>query len=76
MEAFVDQHARDLATEARNRLIAHEEVCAERWKNVSSQIGDLKTGVNSIRNQIWAAAASIIFVLATGFVGLIMRAVH
>ena len=73
MDAFVDQHARDLATDARNRLIAHEEVCAERWKNVSGHVVELKTSVNSIRNQIWAAAGSIIFVLATAFAGLILH---
>ena len=73
MEAFVDQHARDTAAEVRNNLIAHEQVCAERWKNVSDKIADLKDATASIRNQLWIAAGSVIFVLATGFIGLALK---
>ncbi len=74
-ETAIDQRARDLAADARNRLIAHEEVCAERWRNVSAQIADLKQAVMFQRTQIWGAAGSVIFVLLTALAALLVHGV-
>jgi len=72
-DTAIDQHARDVASEARNRIINHEELCAERWRNASAQIVDLKSAVTFQTKQIWGAAGSVIFVLLTALAAVVVH---
>ncbi|PAL23552.1 hypothetical protein [Sphingopyxis sp. GW247-27LB] len=41
----VDQFARDAARKAQSDIESHEEICAERYKNINTNISDLKTEI-------------------------------
>lgn len=57
----VDYEARRRADKAQSDIESHEEICAERYQNINSSIGDLKS---DIRRGGTLAAGMIISLLA------------
>ena len=64
---FVDQDARDMARSADSRIATHEEVCAERYKNINETLAELKARITSstsgLWNRIWLATGALIIIL-------------
>ncbi len=53
----IDQEARDLAKTAHSRMETHEQVCAQRWGNVSKTLG-------RVEKILWLATITLISTLA------------
>jgi len=41
------------------KIEAHEDLCAERYKNIHDAIADLKTGLKWVIGGIWAGAIGV-----------------
>ncbi len=67
MERVIDQRARDSASEAQNRIAAHERDCAVRWQYTADAIRELKSAVAAQTRQMWVANGIVI----TALLGLI-----
>lgn len=73
---LVDQTARDTGADARNRIVAHENLCAERWRNVGVQIGEVKEAIRFQTRQMWAANGVVVLALLGVIAFLARVAVH
>lgn len=71
----VDQVARREATQALANIQGHERVCAERYGNITANLGDLKRGVEGLYRRFWIAAISTISMLATACASLVYMVV-
>ena len=70
----MDQEARDLATEAKNQIKAHEDVCALAWANNNKTLERMEQAIAKLQDamddRIGKIPASIIAAL-TGLVGFL-----
>lgn len=48
----VDQEARDLAREAMAHIVAHEQVCAERWRQSNASSTRVELALEGVRKAI------------------------
>ncbi len=53
-----------MAREAKGELDAHEQVCAERYLNIQTQMGDLKTGLADVKKILaWAGIFALTIIV-------------
>lgn len=70
-QAAINTRALEMATQALTRIESHEQVCAERWKNVHSVLLGLKGSVDGLYSRWWIVSGSLIIVLI-GIVGFLL----
>lgn len=49
---------------AYTKIEGHEELCAERYKNIETAITDLKTDVRGSRNVVWGVLVALLGFMA------------
>lgn len=73
---IVDIMARKDAAAALSDIRSHERICAERYGNITTNLGDLKRGVEGLYRRFWIAAISTISMLATACFALIYMVIN
>ena len=63
----IDQPARDMAQAAMAKIEAHEDVCAQRWREAHNTMGRVETAleklskaISGLYNRMWLAAVGVI----------------
>ena len=56
----VDHNARDTAKEAYQRISSHEELCAERYKNILAKLTDNRLSIDVLYKRFWMVSCSLI----------------
>ena len=67
MEKMMDKEARDRAHGAMAKITAHEDVCAQRWREahntmqrVEIALDKFSRSISNLHNRIWIAAVGVI----------------
>ena len=61
----IDMQAIQMATEAKNELSAHEQVCAERYSHIIDTANEAKLRIESLYTRFWVVACSLVGLLLT-----------